>query len=87
MTLLSTNGFPATATDTVKLATFVAAVNDTAGLAFDYNQSVSLRSNGRTIGTAGAWCFGVGAVPRSGTFISTQVNDYFPTHTATGSLM
>jgi hypothetical protein len=76
MTLLTTAGFPATAGPLV-----------TTQIISDYQQTVSLRNTGETIGTAGALFFGVGPAIQSGVPRGVDVNDYFPTHAASGSFM
>lgn len=91
MTLLSTSGFPPTAgafleATWAELQLFANAV-DASRLASDYQQTVSLRNTGETIGVAGALFFGVGPAIQSGAPRGVDVNDYFPTHAASGSFM
>lgn len=77
MTLLSTAGFPPTAGPLV-----------TTTLLTDHLHSVTLRSSGKTIGTAGGLFFGVGPAPTQTDLpFGLHVNDYFPSHAATGSVM
>lgn len=76
MTLLTSAGFPPTAGPLF-----------TSRLISDYTQEVALRSSGKTIGVAGANFFGVGAAIKNGFPDAVSVNDYFPTHAASGSFM
>jgi hypothetical protein len=86
MTLLTSAGFPPTAgplftTQLSVLGTNAVRINA------DYTQEVALRSSGKTIGVAGASFFGVGAAIKNGAPDAVSVNDYFPTHAASGSFM
>lgn len=76
MTLLSSAGFPPTAG-----ALF------TTRIVSDYQQSVALRTSGKTIGTPGAEWFGVGPAVRNGAPGAVNANDYYPIHAASGSFM
>jgi len=53
----------------------------------DFDQNILLRTTGKTIGNAGNLFFGVGAAIKSGPPDGINVNDYFPTHAASGSFM
>lgn len=91
MTLLSTSGFPPTAgaflgDAWIELTAFANTVNS-AALASDYAQDIALRSRGKTIGIAGSNFFGVGPAIKAGHPDAVSVNDYFPTHAASGSFM
>jgi len=76
MTLLTNSGFPATAGPLF-----------TTTLVADHQQEVSLRSSGKTIGSAGAEWFGVGPTINSGAPDGVSVNDYYPVHAASASFM
>lgn len=76
MALLTSAGFPPTAGPLF-----------TTLMVSDYMQNVSLRNTGDTIGVAGALFFGVGPATQSGVPRGVNVNDYFPTHAASGSFM
>jgi hypothetical protein len=76
MTLLTTAGFPPTAGPLF-----------TTDIVSDYEQNVSIRSTGKTIGTAGTNFFGVGASFRSGDPDGATVNNYYPVHAASASFM
>lgn len=56
-------------------------------LSDDFAQDVKLRTTGKTIGGAGELFFGVGPAIKSGAPDGISVNDYFPTHAASGSFM
>jgi hypothetical protein len=97
MALLSDAGFPATAGPLVSLGPvtpeLVSLGPVTPELLFfvslkpEFDQNISLRSTGKTIGSAGKLFFGVGAAIKSGAPDGINVNDYFPTHAASGSFM
>lgn len=78
---LLTAGFPATAGPLVTLGPITNA------LAGDFAQDVKLRTTGKTIGDAGELFFGVGPAIKGGDPDGVTVNDYFPTHAASGSFM
>lgn len=76
MTLLTSAGFPPTAGPLF-----------TTRMVSDYQQSVALRTSGKTIGTPGTEFFGVGPAIRNGAPNGIAVSDYYPTHAASGSFM
>lgn len=76
MALLTSAGFPPTAGPLF-----------TTRMVSDYQQNVSLRGTGKTIGAAGALFFGVGPAIQSGAPRGVNANDYFSTHAASGSFM
>jgi len=91
MTLLTSAGFPPTAgplttPQWTELFSFADATNAVT-LANDYQQDVSLRSTGKTLGAAGALFFGVGPATQNGVPRGVNINDYFSTHAASGSFM
>jgi hypothetical protein len=97
MALLTTAGFPATAGPLLTLGPITneldALANVETELLFvadlkpEFDQDIYLRTTGKTIGSAGNLFFGVGAAIKSGPPDGINVNDYFPTHAASGSFM
>lgn len=94
---LLTAGFPATAGPLVTLGPITPELDALAGvepelvgiavLSNDFAQDVKLRTTGKTIGDAGELFFGVGPAIKGGDPDGVTVNDYFPTHAASGSFM
>jgi len=92
-----TSGFPATAGSLLTLTPITTQLNTLAGvqtqlsgialLSNDFAQDVTLRTSGKTIGAAGQLFFGVGPAMRNGAPDGINLNDYFPTHAASGSFM
>jgi len=97
MALLTTAGFPATAGPLLTLGPITneldALANVETELLFvadlkpEFDQDIYLRTTGKTIGSAGNLFFCVGAAIKSGPPDGINVNDYFPTHAASGSFM
>lgn len=84
---LLTAGFPATAGPLVTLGPITPELIGIALLSNDFAQDVKLRTTGKTIGDAGELFFGVGPAIKGGDPDGVTVNDYFPTHAASGSFM
>ncbi len=87
MALLTAAGFPATAGPLLTLGPITTELLFVADLKPDFDQNILLRTTGKTIGNAGNLFFGVGAAIKSGPPDGINVNDYFPTHAASGSFM
>ena len=87
MALLTAAGFPATAGPLLTLGPIANELDALADLKPDFDQNILLRTTGKTIGNAGNLFFGVGAAIKSGPPDGINVNDYFPTHAASGSFM
>jgi hypothetical protein len=87
MALLTAAGFPATAGPLLTLGPITNELDALADLKPDFDQNILLRTTGKTIGNAGNLFFGVGAAIKSGPPDGINVNDYFPTHAASGSFM